>query len=95
MVTRVEGSTTYTQAFNVENRLNKVTLSGSSTETRFSYDVSGQRIRTDVAPIGSPAPNDTHTTTVYPFPGHEVEQVRTWQYLCSGKGGTNVAGSGD
>jgi RHS repeat-associated protein len=92
MVTRIEGSTTYTQAFDVENRLKTVSLTvAAALVTNFAYDASGQRLRTEVAPSGSPAANDTRTFTTYPFPGYEVEQTDTWQYLCADKGGTNCS----
>jgi len=91
MVTRIEGSTTYNQVFDVENRLKTVSLTGNSAVTNFAYDASGQRLRTAVAPSGSPVANDTRTFTTYPFPGYEVEQTDTWQYLCADKGGTNCS----
>jgi RHS repeat-associated protein len=91
MVTRIEGGTTYTQVFDVENRLITVSLGGTNPVTNFAYDASGQRLRTEVAPSGSPVANDTRTFTTYPFPGYEVEQTDTWQYLCADKGGTNCS----
>jgi RHS repeat-associated protein len=61
MTTRIDGSTTYTQAFDVENRLTSVTPSGGSATT-FAYDANGIRTKT-VQPGG--------ITTYFPFPGYE------------------------
>jgi RHS repeat-associated protein len=61
MITRIEGTTTYSQVFDVENRLTSVTPSGGSATT-FAYDASGIRTKT-VQPGG--------ITTYFPFPGYE------------------------
>ncbi len=52
----------YTQAFDVENRLTSVVKAGSTTQ--FFYDAAGQRVKT-VQPDG--------TITYYPFPGYEED----------------------
>ncbi|MBX3061298.1 MAG: RHS repeat protein, partial [Anaerolineae bacterium] len=64
MTKRVEGGVTYTQNFNVENRLTSVVKSGGGGTTTFVYDADGQRMKT-VEPSGK--------TIYYPFPGFEVE----------------------
>ncbi len=60
MTRRIEGSVTYEQTFNSENRLSSVAVGGST--TTFIYDADGNRIQT-IEPDG--------TTTTYPFPGYE------------------------
>jgi RHS repeat-associated protein len=78
MVTRIEGSTTYTQVFDVENRLKTVSMTGgNSTVTNFAYDASGQRLQTVVE-----LPATSRITTTYPFPGYEVEVQESWD--CTG-----------
>ncbi len=62
MTRRVEGSVTYDQTFNSENRLSSVGVGGST--TTFRYDADGGRVQT-VEPGGK--------TTYYPFPGYEEE----------------------
>lgn len=65
MTSRTDVTGTYTQIFNVENRLTGVTKSGEGTTT-FVYDANGQRVMT-VKPDG---------TIIYsPFPNYE-EEVR-------------------
>ncbi|MBX3061314.1 MAG: hypothetical protein KF770_33065, partial [Anaerolineae bacterium] len=64
MTSRTEGGITYTQNFNVENRLTSVIKSGGGGTTTFVYDADGQRMKT-VEPSGK--------TIYYPFPGFEVE----------------------
>ncbi len=81
MTKRVEGSTTYTQAFDVENRLKTVSMSGTNPVTNFAYDASGQRLRTAVAPT-IPVP----WMILAPSPpirslGMRWRQRTTWQYI--------------
>ncbi|MCB9431186.1 MAG: RHS repeat-associated core domain-containing protein [Ardenticatenaceae bacterium] len=64
MTKRFDGTTTYEQNFDVENRLASVVV-GSSTTT-FAYDASGQRVKT-VEPAGK--------TTYFPFPNYEETVV--------------------
>ncbi|MEZ4510376.1 MAG: RHS repeat-associated core domain-containing protein [Chloroflexota bacterium] len=64
MTKRFDGTTTYTQNFDVENRLVSVVV-GSSTTT-FAYDASGQRVKT-VEPGGK--------TTYFPFLNYEETVV--------------------
>ncbi|MBP8060113.1 MAG: hypothetical protein KA314_30105, partial [Chloroflexi bacterium] len=66
---------TYTQSFDVENRLTQVTQSNNSTATRFSYDASGQRTRTEIET------GNEKTITYYPFPNYEEEVRQTWVCL--------------
>jgi RHS repeat-associated protein len=82
MIRRVEGGVTYTQNFNVENRLTSVVKSGST--TTFVYDADGQRMKT-VEPSGK--------TLYYPFPGYEVEVNGgvTMKRLTYSLGGQTVA----
>ncbi|MCA9955584.1 MAG: hypothetical protein KC434_12735, partial [Anaerolineales bacterium] len=61
MTSRIDGTTTYTQLFDVENRLTSVTPSGGSATT-FAYDANEIRTKT-VQPGGM--------TTYFPFPGYE------------------------
>ncbi|WP_420628130.1 RHS repeat-associated core domain-containing protein [Candidatus Leptofilum sp.] len=62
MTSRTEGGVTYTQNFDVQNRLTSVVASGDT--TTFSYDASGFRVKT-VEPDG---------TVIYtPFPFYEEE----------------------
>lgn len=49
MTTRVEGSTTYAQGWDAENRLTTVTVNGQT--TTFVYDGDGNRVK---APSGPP-----------------------------------------
>lgn len=84
MTKRVEGSVTYTQSFDVENRLQTVTVSNNNLTTNFAYDASGQRVVTDAKPTAAPVPGDTRVITTYPFPGYEVEQRSTWQSTIKG-----------
>ena len=67
MTKRIEGSVTYDQGFDVENRLVSVTPVGG-TATTFAYDASGQRVMT-LEPAGK--------TTYFPFPGYSEEMVGT------------------
>jgi RHS repeat-associated protein len=68
MTSRLENGVTYTQSFDVENRLNQVTQNNNGTVTLFRYDGSGQRTQTEVQPDTS-----HRTITHYPFPFYEVE----------------------
>ena len=75
MTIRKTGTITYTQSFDVENRLTQVTQSNNSTATRFSYDASGQRTRTEIET------GNEKTITYYPFPNYEEEVRQTWVCL--------------
>ncbi len=75
MTIRKTGTITYTQSFDVENRLTQVTQSNNSTATRFSYDASGQRTKTEIET------GNEKTITYYPFPNYEEEVRQTWVCL--------------
>jgi RHS repeat-associated protein len=64
MITREDSSGSYSQAFDVENRLIRVTDNDNGEETHFGYDAHGQRLYTE-KPDGA--------ITYYPFPGYEEE----------------------
>ena len=64
MTVRNDEGGSYTQLFDVENRLEQVTDTGSSGVTKFFYDANGQRLLT-IEPDG--------TEIYYPFPGYEEE----------------------
>jgi RHS repeat-associated protein len=68
MTERHDQSGSYTQVFDVENRLVAVTGTISSTMTAFFYDAAGQRLLT-IEPDG--------TQIYYPFPGYEEEITDT------------------
>jgi YD repeat-containing protein len=51
MTQRVEGGTTYTQTFDVENRLVSVAVGGGGT-TQYQYDANGQMLK-KIAPDGA------------------------------------------
>jgi YD repeat-containing protein len=74
----------YTQAFDVENRLVEVTVTGGNTVTRFEYDASGLRTKTTVEPAGPPVLGEPRTDTYYPFPNYEKEVRSTWQNTVKG-----------
>ena len=64
MTSRQDDSGSYSQLFDVENRLTVVNKDGSDGVTTFYYDAAGQRVRT-IEPDG---------TIIYtPFPGYEEE----------------------
>ncbi len=64
MISRVDGTTTYEQSFDVENRLVVVTNTNTLSITQFAYDAGGLRVKT-VGPDG---------TIIYtPFPNYEEE----------------------
>ncbi len=89
MTVRTDATGSYTQAWDVENRLISVTQSGAGT-TSFAYDVGGIRLKTS-APDG--------TVTHYPFPNYEVEErVEMVEadliYVSSSTGGTLPDGVG-
>ncbi|MCI0728561.1 MAG: hypothetical protein L0332_17830 [Chloroflexi bacterium] len=63
MVTRSDSTGSYTQNFDIENRLASVTKAGAGTTT-FTYDANGQRMLT-VKPDG--------TLILTPFPNYEEE----------------------
>ncbi|MCL4868028.1 MAG: hypothetical protein KJ063_03590 [Anaerolineae bacterium] len=79
MITRKLGSTTYSQSYDVENRLTEVTANTNSTVTQFSYDSQGQRTSSDVE-----TPGVSKTVTHYPFPTYQEETRYLWQYHCEG-----------
>lgn len=69
MTSRIDSTSHYSHTFNIKNELETVTdynlgKGGGSSVTTFTYDASGQRVKT-VEPDG--------TITDYPFPGYEVE----------------------
>ncbi|MEW5986447.1 MAG: RHS repeat-associated core domain-containing protein [Chloroflexota bacterium] len=64
MTTRNDNEGNFTQVFDVENRLVSVNNNVAEEVTTFTYDASGQRVKT-VEPNG--------TVIHYPFPFHEVE----------------------
>lgn len=72
MSSRTEGGITYTQIYDVGNRL--VSVMGGGSSTTFAYDASGQRVKTMAT-----TPGNSRTITYYPFPNYEVEQQQTWQ----------------
>ena len=63
MTSRTDLTGTYTQIFDVENRLTSVTKTGTGTTT-FAYDAGGNRVKT-IQPNGS--------TLYTPFPNYEEE----------------------
>jgi YD repeat-containing protein len=80
MTRRVEGSTTYTHIFDVENRLVQVTKTGQGS-TIFTYDAAGQRVKT-LKPDG---------TAIYtPFPNYEEEVRPTILYRTSFETGGEI-----
>ena len=79
MTKRVEGSTTFTQAFNVENRLTAMTRTGNITLTQM-YDADGVRLRK----------TDGYTTTIYVGGSIEIavsgtNRVTTTYYFFGGQ----------
>jgi YD repeat-containing protein len=66
LITRVEGGLTYTQAFDAENRLISVTVSGQTTQ--FIYDGNGNLVK-KIKPDGSKTlyPSTTPQKTAAPL----------------------------
>lgn len=82
MIGRTDGTGTYNQTFDTENRLTQVSK-GSDT-TSFSYDDSGQRVRTVL-------PNNTFI--YYPFPNYEKEiRPEIWNDLTVPDAGFETSG---
>ena len=84
MTSRTDTTGSYTQVFDVENRLTSVTKAGVGTTT-FAYDAAGQRVKTmkpdgtilytpfpqfeeELRPLPPPTPTPTHTPTNTPIP---------------------------
>ncbi len=107
MITRVENGLTYTQAFNIENQLVSVTVSGQTTQ--FVYDGDGNLVK-KIKPDGSrtiyvgsvyevnksPSGSVTSTTTYYPA-GGAIRVNGTVYYILSdhlGSASTTTDSSG-
>jgi RHS repeat-associated protein len=86
MTQRVENGTTYTQTFDVENRLVSVAVSGGGT-THYQYDANGQMVK-KIAPDGTVTVylglveyeidgGVTETTSYYSVPGARVVRVNS------------------
>ncbi len=73
---------TYTQDFDIENRLITVTNNLTTTETIFTYDDRGQRISTVVEDAGN-----TRIVTYFPYPVYEVELHQEWACVEVGREG--------
>ena len=82
MTGRVESGTTYTQTFDLENRLVSVAVSGGGGMTQNQYDAGGQMIK-KIAPDGTVtvylglveskiSGGSTETTSYYIVPGARV-----------------------
>lgn len=73
MTNRTMAGVTYTQQFDVLNRLTLVTQNNNNTSTEFSYGAGELRTRSMVT-----VPNVSRVITYYPFPNYEEELRQIW-----------------